>query len=156
MRTMRIALLQQQRGVMLIEALVGLLIFSIGILAMVGMQATSIRAVAASTYRSEAAYLANQIINTMWAEDHSNANLTTYQLNAPVAANTACSTGTNTAGNTKVDKWLTNDVSRLPRWNQFKQQIAVDSQNVVTVRLCWLSPGENGNAHQYLVTAQIR
>ena len=160
---MKTGLLHEQRGVMLLEALIGLLIFSIGILAMIGMQAVSIRATAAATYRSEAAYLANQIINMMWVESRdvlsnpTNAyNLASYQLNAPVAAG-ACSTGANPVpANPNVKRWLQNDVSRLPRWNQFQQQIAVDANNVVTVRLCWLSPGEIGNAHQFIVTAQIR
>jgi len=49
----------KQQGVMLLEALVGILIFSIGILAMLGMQAVGMRNTIDSKYRSEAAYLAN-------------------------------------------------------------------------------------------------
>src|SRR5205823_13644336 len=47
-----------ERGVMLIEALAAILIFSIGILAVVGMQAVAIKDVASAKYRSEAAFLA--------------------------------------------------------------------------------------------------
>lgn len=53
---------KKQRGVMLIEALIGILIFSIGILALIGMQSTAIKNTTDARYRSEAAYLANAII----------------------------------------------------------------------------------------------
>ena len=55
-----------QSGVMLLEALIGILIFSMGILAMIAMQAAAVTASADAQYRSEAAYLANQIISEMW------------------------------------------------------------------------------------------
>ena len=64
-----------QSGVALLEALVGILIFSIGILALMGLQAQSIRNTVEAKYRNEAAYLANQIIGQMWVD---RANLSTY------------------------------------------------------------------------------
>ena len=48
-----------QRGVVLIEALVAILIFSVGILAIVGLQANMIKNTAEAKYRSEASYIAN-------------------------------------------------------------------------------------------------
>ncbi|HET7764638.1 MAG TPA: type IV pilus modification protein PilV [Burkholderiales bacterium] len=57
-----------QTGVMLIEALIAILIFSIGILAVVGMQGTAIKNVTQSKSRSDAAMLANQLIAQMWAD----------------------------------------------------------------------------------------
>ena len=56
-----------QGGVMLLEALIALLIFSLGILAIVGMQATAIQDVGEAKYRSDAAFLANQIVADMWS-----------------------------------------------------------------------------------------
>ena len=61
---------QHQAGVMLIEALIGILIFSIGILAMLGMQGAAIKNTTDARYRSEASYLANQIIGQMWVDDN--------------------------------------------------------------------------------------
>ena len=58
-----------QAGVMLIEALIGILIFSIGILALLGMQGTAMKNTADARYRSEAAYFASQIIGQMWVND---------------------------------------------------------------------------------------
>jgi type IV pilus assembly protein PilV len=57
-----------QAGVMLIEALIGILIFSIGILALLGMQGTAIKNTTDARYRSEAAYLATQIVGQMWVD----------------------------------------------------------------------------------------
>lgn len=64
-----------QQGVMLLEALVAILIFSIGILAVMGMQAASISQVTQSKFRTDASYLANQIIGRMWVDQ---ANLASY------------------------------------------------------------------------------
>jgi type IV pilus assembly protein PilV len=63
MRTLR-----HQAGVMLIEALIAILIFSIGILALLGMQGSAIRNTTDARYRSEAAYLASQIVGQMWVD----------------------------------------------------------------------------------------
>jgi type IV pilus assembly protein PilV len=57
-----------QAGVMLIEALIGILIFSIGILALLGMQGAAIKNTTDARYRSEASYLATQIVGQMWID----------------------------------------------------------------------------------------
>jgi type IV pilus assembly protein PilV len=53
---------------MLIEALIAILIFSIGVLAIVGLQATMIKNTADAKYRSEASYIAQARIGQMWAD----------------------------------------------------------------------------------------
>jgi type IV pilus assembly protein PilV len=58
-----------QRGAYLLEALVGILIFSFGILGIVGLQAQSIRMTNDSEYRAEAVYMANALISQMWTDD---------------------------------------------------------------------------------------
>lgn len=141
---------------MLLEALIGLLIFSIGLLAMIGMQAISIKNSASATYRSEASYLANQIIGQMWADQ---ANLPTYALNAAAAT---CRPGNNVGGNANVTNWLNNDVigqpgngMGLPGSIGLQQRIVVTpATNAVTVTLCWQAPGET-LAHNFVATASI-
>ncbi len=69
--------MKSQKGVMLLEALIAMLIFSIGILALIAMQG---RAVAYSTdakLRSDASFLANEIISQVWVD---RANLANYAL----------------------------------------------------------------------------
>ncbi len=57
-----------QQGVALVEVLVAVLLFSIGILAVVGMQAFSVRAVTDAKYRADASFLANQAIGRLWGD----------------------------------------------------------------------------------------
>ena len=59
---------KRQDGVMLLEALIAILIFSIGILAVVGLQAVSIRNVTDAKHRTEAAFLANNLLSQMWTD----------------------------------------------------------------------------------------
>jgi type IV pilus assembly protein PilV len=57
-----------QRGATLLEAMVGILIFSLGILALVGMQALAIKQVTDAKYRADASFFANQIIGELWVK----------------------------------------------------------------------------------------
>lgn len=57
-----------QRGMMLIEVLVSILIFSIGVLALVGLQARMTAAQSDAKYRADASYLANEVVGTMWGD----------------------------------------------------------------------------------------
>ena len=59
----------KQRGGFLLEALVGILIFSFGILGLVGLQANAIRHVNDAQYRGEAVYLASTIVGRMWTDN---------------------------------------------------------------------------------------
>ena len=64
-----------QRGSMLLEGLIAVLVFSMGILALVGLQAASVRNASDAEYRTEAASLANEVIGQMWLDQ---ANLGAY------------------------------------------------------------------------------
>ena len=64
-----------QSGVMLLEALIAILIFSLGILGIVGLQAVQMKLVADAKYRSDAALLAEELIGQMWASDRTAATL---------------------------------------------------------------------------------
>lgn len=56
-----------QRGFTLIEVLVALLIFSFGVLGMVGIQAQAVQFSVQAGDRARAAMLANEIVAQMWA-----------------------------------------------------------------------------------------
>ena len=64
-----------ERGVILIEAMVAVLIFSVGVLAIVGLQAVMVKNTTDSKYRSEASYIAQQRLGRMWIDP---ANLAAY------------------------------------------------------------------------------
>ena len=55
--------------------MIAILIFSVGVLAIVGLQATMIKNTADSKYRAEASYIAQQRIGLMWADPD---NVATY------------------------------------------------------------------------------
>jgi type IV pilus assembly protein PilV len=69
-----------QKGVVLLEALIAILIFSMGILAIAGLQAAMIKNTSDAKYRSDAAFIAQQRIGLMWADP---ANLAFYVETAP-------------------------------------------------------------------------
>lgn len=56
-----------QQGVVLVEAMVAILIFSMGVLAIVGLQAAMIKNTADSKFRADAGYIAQQRIGLMWS-----------------------------------------------------------------------------------------
>lgn len=55
-------------GVILLEALIAILLFSIGILGLVGLQAASIKNVNEAAYRAEASALATSFFSTIWTD----------------------------------------------------------------------------------------
>ena len=65
----RVTSRRAQSGGFLLEALIGVLIFSFGILGIVGLQAQSLRHTGDAEYRAEATYLANSLISKMWTDD---------------------------------------------------------------------------------------
>ncbi len=57
-----------QQGVVLLEALIAILIFSMGILALVGLQAAMLKSASDSKYRADASYIAQQRIGQIWSD----------------------------------------------------------------------------------------
>lgn len=58
----------QQRGVVLIEALIAILIFTIAVLGLVGLQVSMSRAQSSAKYRIDASNLASDLVGTIWAD----------------------------------------------------------------------------------------
>ncbi len=63
---------KQQTGAYLLEALIGMLIFALGVLGIVGLQAASMRTTVDSAMRAEAVFAANQLVGQMWTDNESN------------------------------------------------------------------------------------
>lgn len=103
---------KHQQGVMLLEALVGLLIFSIGILGLVGMQAVATKNVSGAQFRSEASFLANEILGQISVD----------QKNAATYASTAASCPTSPS--TQLQQWACR-VARLPGASAFPPTITI-------------------------------
>jgi len=62
----------QQTGAYLLEALIGILIFALGVLGIVGLQAASLRTTSDSSVRAEAVFAASQLMGQMWSDKYVN------------------------------------------------------------------------------------
>jgi len=129
----------RQTGIALLEGLIAILIFSLGILAIVGMQAIAVKQSTDARYRSDAALLADQLISTMWVDDHT--TLTTkYQ-----------------TGGTGYTSWLSDVSAALPKVADNPPTVDVTSGGDVTITIYWLSPSEPSTStpHKYISSAHI-
>lgn len=73
----------KQQGMALIEGLIAILIFSLGILSIVGLQAVNLKQAADAKHRVDASFLVNQALGMMWAD---RANLVNYAVtDEPIA-----------------------------------------------------------------------
>jgi type IV pilus assembly protein PilV len=145
--------MKRQRGSALLEALIAIVIFSMGIIALMGLQAVSIKNSIDAKYRADAAYLANQIIGQMWVD---RANLDNYAHHPTAGALCAPTGAASTLAN--VTDWITQIAAALPGATDAKQQISVTTPlagtRQVTVTICWQGPQETA-PHNYVATAQI-
>jgi type IV pilus assembly protein PilV len=152
----------QQTGSIILEALIAILIFSIGILALIGMQATAINTVSDSKYRSAAGFLANQIIGTVWATRPNSINGSNVVISAPNPT-FACTPCTAANGNVWTQAWVASGVSQLPAGTA---SIAITNSpsvnpvtSMVTVTLTWQPPKHDSTAgvvtHRHIVSAFI-
>jgi type IV pilus assembly protein PilV len=142
-----------QTGSGLVEQLIALLLFSIGILGLMSMQATAVNHASDAQYRAEASLLANQIIGIMWTD---RVNLTTYQHN-PVGP--ACTPTASATGNANALAWLAgftsaDNASYLPGATSVAQQISIDANRIVEVTVCWKLP-QDDDWQNYTVSSQI-
>jgi type IV pilus assembly protein PilV len=143
--------LQNQSGVMLLEALIAILIFAIGILGIVGLQGTAVKQVTDARFRSDAALLANQLIGQMWLTDR----LSTTLNDQFTAAG---------ASNAKYTAWKTMVTSTLPVPTSQSPTVVVNhtagasGEGTVTITIFWLAPSEPSGTtpHQYVALAQIK
>jgi len=130
----------QQRGATLLEALIGILIFSVGILALVGMQALAIKQMTDAKYRSDAGFFANEIIGHMWVN---RSNLSLYEFTG---------TGTPPAA---LDSWVTSIQNGLPGVTAtVNLPIVAVAGTTVTVTVRWQVPGGTA-AHRHITMAYI-
>ncbi len=131
-----------QCGFSLIEGLVSILIFSLGVMALVSLQATSIRQSSNAKYRSDASLLANELIGQMWVTDRTPATLQT-------------SFNTGGAG---YAAWLANVQAALPVSAASAPSVAVTANGQVTVNIYWKAPNEQPSTpvHQFTTIAQIK
>ncbi len=141
-----------QSGFMLLEVLVSILIFAIGVLSVVGLQVNSIKQSTASKYRMDATLLADDLIGRMWVTDKTFATL---------SANFV-------AGGGEYMNWLPTVQTTLPGAVANPPTIVVASipagapggapSSRVTVTIFWKAPNEPpaDPVHNFTVVTQIK
>lgn len=151
-----------QDGMTLIESMVAILIFSMGILALVGMYVTATSRTSDSQYRIEAANVANRMIGEIWTNvDRSTEATLTNTLTAfqHRPGGGGCAFNGTASANAAVTQWV-NDITAagtgLPGADNTMQQILVDTANAnrVTVTVCWRAPSDTAT-HRHVVVANI-
>ncbi|QEL64201.1 type IV pilus assembly protein PilV [Oryzomicrobium terrae] len=140
-----------QRGFTLIEGLIALLIFSLGILGLVAMQANAINMSTEARYRADAAFLADQLFGLLSVADP--AQLASFAHRS--TGGNLCAPGGNDTTAAVVTDWLTQVNGMLPNAPASKQQIVVNAADrTVTVTLCWQAV--QGVPHHHTVTSQLQ
>jgi len=145
-----------QQGSSLLEALVAILIFSMGVLALISLQAVSIKNSIDAKYRADASYLANQIVAQMWV-DRSNIDSYGHYQTGAICAPFTGSASANAKVSDATTGWVAQVVRLLPGAATDKTQIQVSTVGTtkrVKVTVCWQGPQET-SAHNFVLTAQI-
>jgi type IV pilus assembly protein PilV len=129
-----------QGGATLLEAMIGILIFSLGILALVGMQALAIKQVSDAKYRADASFYANQIIGEMWVNRTNLVNYAYAGGGGPPAA---------------LANWVSAVQNGLPGITAAVNQPTVAvAGTTVTVTVFWQPPAATG-PHRHVTIAYI-
>jgi type IV pilus assembly protein PilV len=120
------------RGVSLIEVLVVIVLFSFGLIGMVGLQAKAVQNSVSAEDSARAALMANEIVSTMWA-------------NSTVSLPTA----TVTAWNSRVADTTAGGVPN-------GAGTVTVASGVATVTVTWRAPHEpSGTSHNYTTQVQM-
>lgn len=124
------------KGFMLIEVLVSVLLFSVGVLALIGLQANMNQAQGAAKDRTNAAYMANELVGMMWSDV---TNLARYE-------------GAGCASYARCKAWQDKVAQDLPN---AQATVTMDALNPgdVTVEIQW-TPVE-GDPHKYTTKTTI-
>jgi type IV pilus assembly protein PilV len=146
---------QTQDGFFLLEALIALLIFSLGILGMVGMGGAAIAAQSDAQYRTEAANYANEIAMqiALNADRGNGVGVPLVDFAHQPIDGGYCIFSGSASSEPAVVAWVTQVSTAgagLPGATATSQQIAVDASptghNKVTVTICWQPPSASAIA----------
>lgn len=149
-----------QRGFTLIEGLVSILIFSIGVLALVGLQTTSIRQSTQSQYRGDASLLANELVGGMWAAEGMAINTASAALAHAsfLAELQAQYAGASGSGGAQYMAWFARVSAALPGTAANQPSVVVNgATGQVTITISWKAPNEPAAepVHNFVTATQI-
>jgi type IV pilus assembly protein PilV len=155
-----------QQGMMLLEALFGILLFSIGIIALIGMQTNAAKQSIDGKYRSDASLLASELVGQMWATSRGPAAGRTAALQASFNTANIVNGVCNAQCSPEFGNWvatvtttLPNAASNLPtiQFVQVPGATVGGVQNFttqVTVTMSWVVPGD-ATVHRFVSISQL-
>jgi len=147
----QLSIRRRQEGAFLLEALIGILIFSLGILGIVGLQAQAIRFTNESEYRAEAVYLANSLISQMWADQRANLKA---NYDSTVAGPKYNAFVTKVQAEMKGVTFPSLPVVKVDATDGTLPLAVTNTSSVVQVQIVWLMPGDP-TQHNYTTTGVI-
>jgi type IV pilus assembly protein PilV len=134
-------------GFMLLEVLVALLIFMVGSLGIVGLQAAMTKAQTGSKFRADASFLAQRLIGNMWSD---RSGLTNYAT-ANCASHTRCNEWVSEVARALPNGAATVTVAALPDGTDVSTGLVVAAD--VTVTITWAPPNEEQRT--YTTTSSV-
>jgi type IV pilus assembly protein PilV len=154
----------RQSGSMLLEALIAILVFSLGILTVIGIQAASIKLAADAQLRTKAALLANQLIGEMWASGDKIIDLKKH-FESPDGIEYKkwlnCHVAPNVHDTCTIDGFTPDPLAGLPGVSGVMlPSVSVETdpganEGRVQITLRWQTPSDE-DARQHIVLSQIR
>ena len=151
MRAERLRAVRGQQGFMLIEAMVAILIFSLGVLGLVALGGQAVSAQSDAQYRTEASGIADAIAGQIAVgvdRTNSGANIATSLaafVHQPAGGNCVFS-GTATANASLLT--VLARAATMPGAGVFQQQVAVQNGagtfNRVEITVCWKTASDSG------------
>jgi type IV pilus assembly protein PilV len=149
--------MSKNAGFMLLEALLAIVIFSFGVLALVGLQAFAVKATSDAKYRSDAALLANQLIGQMWTSNRTQATLQT-NFSSPSGVGYQAWAGTGGTNSTPAAGTV---LQALPGAQAANPTVVIAPitttavpTSLVTITIFWQPPNDP-DQHKYVTVAQI-
>jgi type IV pilus assembly protein PilV len=165
-----------QQGSVLLEALIAIVIFSVGLVGLIGIQAKAVGMSIDAKYRADAAYLSNQIVSQMWLDRGNIADYAHHPGVAPfpcgegVLPSGAAAINTNVHDPVNPGRWTSQVEISLPSATEDRQQIVVTKYcdngpknpcvagevetYQVAVGICWKRPQET-TWHKHVTLTQI-
>lgn len=137
------------RGFSLVEVLIAIVVFSLGVLGLVRLQATAVKMSTDARQRAEATFLADQLLARMLISDRTTAASFAHHPDGGGCAPTGAA-----STNAMVTDWLAQVSAAFPSAGADAQQVIVNGSDV-TVRLCWQN-GPNDAAHSLEVTNRVQ
>lgn len=118
---------------LMLEVLIAILIFSLGILGVVGLQATMIATSINAEDRTQAALLANELVSSMWTR------------------------GTTSLLAADIDSWKARVAGASPSSARLSASgdVSVDASNMATITITWKAPSKKTSEYANRYVTQV-